>query len=79
MFYLKQQTEVPWILLTTQTNLGQFTVALPFSTQALGHTVIIFCQVVVFFTFFTKDANFLQFVVAHTVLHKGNSKISPCF
>ena len=38
MCYLKQQTGVPWILLTTQTNLGKFTVALPFSTQALGHT-----------------------------------------
>ena len=30
-FYLKQQIDVPWILLTTQTNLGIFTVLRPFS------------------------------------------------
>ena len=29
--YLKQQIEVPLILLTTKTNLGKFTVARPFS------------------------------------------------
>ena len=28
--YLKQQIEVPLILLTTKTNLGKFTVARPF-------------------------------------------------
>ena len=44
-FYLKKQMEVPWILLTTQTNKGKFTVVLPFSTQALGHTVRIFIRV----------------------------------
>ena len=49
---------VPWILLTAQINLGKFTVALSFPTLALGQTVRIFCQVVVLFTFFTKDANF---------------------
>ena len=43
-FYVKQQIEVPWILLTTQTNLGKFTVVLPFPTEALGHTVRIFIR-----------------------------------
>ena len=33
--YLNQQIEVPWILLKTQTNLGKFIVALPFSSRAL--------------------------------------------
>ena len=30
-FYLKQQIEVPWTLLTAQSNLGKFRVARPFS------------------------------------------------
>ena len=50
--------EVPWILLTTHINLGKFIVALPVSTQSLSQTVSIFYQVVVFFTFLTKDVNF---------------------
>ena len=50
--------QVLWILLTTKTNLGKFTVARPFFAKALGQTVRIFCQVVVFFTFLSKDANF---------------------
>ena len=37
--------EVPWILMTTQTNKGKFTVVLSFSTQALGHTVRKFIRV----------------------------------
>ena len=57
-FYVKLQIEFPWILLITQTNLGKFTFALPLSTQALGHAVRMFCEVVVFFTFLTQDANF---------------------
>jgi len=56
--YLKKQIEVPWILLTTKTNLGKFTVVLPFSSQSLGQTLRIFCHVVVYYTFFVKDANF---------------------
>ena len=35
-FYLKMQIEVLWVLLTTKTNLGKFTVARPFLAQALG-------------------------------------------
>ena len=57
-FYLKQQIGVSWILLTTPTNLGKFIVAHPFSSQALGQILRIFCQVVVFFTSFTQDAKF---------------------
>ena len=57
-FYLKQQIEVRWILLTTETNLGKFTVARPFFAQALGETIRIFSRVFVFFTFLTKDPNF---------------------
>ena len=57
-FYLKQQMEVPWILLTTHTNLGKFTVAFPFFGHALGQTVRIFCQVVAFITFLTNNSNF---------------------
>ena len=53
-FYPKQQIEVPWILLTIHTNLGKFAAACPFFAQALGQTVRIFCQVVVFFRFFDK-------------------------
>jgi len=56
--YLKEQFKVPWILLTTQTNLGKFTVARPFSRQGLRQTVGKFCQRVIFFTFLTNDANF---------------------
>ena len=41
-------------ILTIHTNLGNFTAACPFFAQALGQTVRIFCQVVVFFTFFDK-------------------------
>ena len=69
-FFLKEQIEVPSILLTTQTNLGKFKNALSVSTHALGQIVRIFCQVVVLFSFYTKDSNFLHFVVVHTVLHK---------
>jgi len=58
MGVLHKQIKAPWILLTTKTYLFKFTVVLPFSTQALGQTVRIFCQVVFFFTFFVKDANF---------------------
>ena len=36
----------------------------------------ILCQVVVFFTFLTKDNNFKQFVVAHTVMHKYSFKLN---
>ena len=57
--------------MTTQTNLGKFTNALPLSTQGLFQTVTIFCQVVVLFFFYTKDSNFQHFVVSHTVLHKN--------
>ena len=66
--YLKQQIEVCWILLTTQTNLGKFIVALPYS----------FCQVVAFFTFLTKNANLQQFVVVHTVFHKYGKLEDVC-
>ena len=52
--YLKQQIEVPWILLTTQTNFGQSTNAFSLSTQALGQSVRIFCEVVVFSPFTQK-------------------------
>ena len=34
--FLKEEIEVPWILLTTQTNLGKFTVASLSFAQALG-------------------------------------------
>ena len=57
-FYLQQQIQVSWILLTTHTNLSKLTAARPVSTPALSHTVRMFCQVVVFFTILTKDANF---------------------
>ena len=50
--------QVPWILLTTITKFGKFTVAPSFFAKALGQTVTIFCQTAVFFTFLTKDANF---------------------
>ena len=56
--YLKQQIEVPWILLTTQTNLGQSTNAFSLSTQTLFQSVRIFCEVVVLFSFYTKNSNF---------------------
>ena len=52
--YLEQQIEVPWILLTIHTNLGKFTVARPFFAQALGQTMTICCQVVLYLTFLTK-------------------------
>ena len=57
-FFLKEQIEVPSILLTTQTNLGKFKNAVSLSTHALGQIVRIFCQVVVVFSFYTKDSNF---------------------
>ena len=56
--YLKQQIEVPCILLTIHTKLGKFTGTRPFFGQALGQAVRIFCQVVLYFTFLTKDADF---------------------
>ena len=74
----KLQIGVLWILFTTQTNLGKFTVALPFSTQALGHNVTIFCQVVVFFTFSQKtllSRNMLLQALFCT--NKENLKMSP--
>ena len=76
--YLKYRLEVPQILLTTQNNLGKFTNVLPLSTQTLGQTVRTFCQVVVLFSFFTKDSNFQHFVVAHTVLHKKGKPQDVC-
>ena len=57
-FFLKEQIEVPSILLTTQTNLAKLKNALSVSTHALGQNVRIFFQVVVLFSFYTKDSSF---------------------
>ena len=77
-FYLQQQIQVSWLLLTTHTNLSKLTASRPVSTPALSHTVRMFCQVVVFFTILIKDANSLQFIVAHTVLHKYGKFKNVC-
>ena len=83
-FYLKQQIEVRWILLTKLTLSGKVRVARSFLQgtgkftveRAFSHKLYVtqweyFFQVVVFFSFLTKDGNFRQFGFAHTVLYKS--------
>ena len=79
-FFLKQQIEVPSILLTTQTNLGKFTNALPLSTQASGQTVRIFCQVVVLFSF-SKNTAISSILLLCTLFctNIANLKMCPRF
>ena len=54
-------------IIDRQSNLGKFTVARPVSHKLQVKQLESF----VFFTFLTKDANFQQFIVARTVLHKN--------
>ena len=57
-FYQKQQTEVPWILLTTHTNIGKLKVARPFLAQPNLGKFIIAHSVFQYFPFLKKGANF---------------------
>ena len=62
--------QVPWILLTTITKFGKFTVAPPFFAKALGQTVTIFLPNCCFLYVFDKRRKFLKIPCCATVLDK---------